>query len=154
LTRGGDVGNVFFEEEGAPNETKASPLAGRSHFSANPLGVAQIAEGDKDECAASSANFGDFPSAIPTLQNRFANQDTTPNDEGYDSKGNLPYFADEEQDDIEGYVIGHGILAGTYLAEYRDLLKYLFVDVSGDRQSLGSFATSSHMMTDGGSYTW
>jgi len=65
--------------------------------------VAQIAGGDKDEGAASSANFGDFPSAIPTLQNRFANQDTTLNDEGYDSKGNLPYFADEEQDDIEGY---------------------------------------------------
>ena len=30
---GGDVGDDFFEEEGAPNETKASPLAGRSLFS-------------------------------------------------------------------------------------------------------------------------
>ena len=52
------------------------------------------------------------------------------------------------------YVIGHGILAGKYLAEYRDSLKQLFADVSGDRQSLGSFATSSQMRTDGRSYTW
>jgi hypothetical protein len=51
-------------------------------------------------------------------------------------------------------VIGHGILAGKYLAEYRDSLKQLFADVSGDRQSLGSFATSSQMRTDGRSYTW
>jgi len=51
-------------------------------------------------------------------------------------------------------VIGHGILAGTYLAEYRDSLKELFADVSGDRQSLGSFATSSQMMTEGRSFTW
>ena len=94
---------TIFEEEGAPNETDASPLAGRSLFSVDPLGVAQIAGGDKDEGAASSANFGDFPSKIPTVKNRFANQDSTLNDEGYDSEGNLPYFADEEQDDIEGY---------------------------------------------------
>ena len=64
--------------------------------------AAQIAGGDKYEGATSSANFGDFPSAIPSLQNCFVNQDTTLNNEGYDSKGNLPYFADEEQDDIEG----------------------------------------------------
>jgi len=65
--------------------------------------MAQIAGGNKGEGAPSSANFGDFPSAIPTLKKRFASQDTTLNDEGYDSEGNLPYFADEEQDDIEGY---------------------------------------------------
>jgi hypothetical protein len=65
--------------------------------------MAQIAGGNKDEGAPSSANFGDFPSAIPTLQYWFASQDTTLNDEGYDSEGNLPYFADEEQDDIEVY---------------------------------------------------
>jgi hypothetical protein len=36
------------------------------------------------------------------VKNCFTNQDTTLNDEGYDSEGNLPYFAEEEQDDIEG----------------------------------------------------
>ena len=54
-------------------------------------------------CVASSANFGDFPSEIPTLKNRFVNLNATLNDEGYDSEGNLPYFADEQEDDIEGY---------------------------------------------------
>jgi hypothetical protein len=95
------LATIFFQEEGAPNKTKASPLAGRSLFSVDPLGAAQIAGGDKDEGAPSSANFGDFPSAISTLQNRFTSQDTTLNDEGYDSEGNLPYYEDEEQDDIE-----------------------------------------------------
>ena len=65
--------------------------------------LAQIAGGDEDEGAVSSANFANFPSKIPTVKNRFANQDSTLNDEGYDSEGNLPYFADEQEDDIEGY---------------------------------------------------
>ena len=99
----GDVNNDFVEEEGAPDITEASPFAGRSLFGVDQLGAAQIAGGDKDDGAASRANFGDFPSKIPTLQNCFANQDTTLNDEGYDSKGNLPYFADEQQDDSKGY---------------------------------------------------
>ena len=30
---------------------------------------------------------------------------------------------EEEEDDEDDDVIGHGILAGTYLAEYRDSLK-------------------------------
>ncbi len=46
------------------------------------------------------------------------------------------------------------ILAGKYLAKYRDSLIQLFADVSGDRRSLGSFATSSQMMTEGKSHTW
>jgi len=52
------------------------------------------------------------------------------------------------------HVIGHGILVGKYLAKYRDSLIQLFADVSGDRRSLGSFATSSQMMTEGKSHTW
>ena len=86
---------IFFEEEGAPNKTEASPLAGRSLFDVDHPGAAQITGWDKDEGAASRANFGDFPSKIPTVQNCFANQDTTLNDEDYDSEGNLPYFTDE-----------------------------------------------------------
>jgi hypothetical protein len=100
---GGDVDDDFFEEEGAPDTTDASPLAGRSLFEGDQPGVAQIAGGNEDGGAASSANFANFPSEIPNLKNRFVNQDSTLNDEGYDSEGNLPFFADEEQDDIEGY---------------------------------------------------
>jgi hypothetical protein len=84
-------------------QTKASLLTGRSLFDGDQLGAAQIAGGNEDTGAASSANFGDFPCKIPTLKNRFVNQNPTLKDEGYDSKGNLPYFADEEEDDIEGY---------------------------------------------------
>jgi len=91
---GGDVGDDFLEEEGAPAITKASPLARNSLFGVNQPSAAQITGGDKDEGATSRANFAYFPSKIPTLQNRFANQDTTLKDEGYDSKGNLPYFTD------------------------------------------------------------
>ena len=87
---GGDIGNDFLEEEGAPDIIEASPLAGRSLFGANQPGAAKIAGGDKDEGAASRANCAYFPSKIPTLQNRFANQDTTLNNEGYDSEGNKP----------------------------------------------------------------
>jgi hypothetical protein len=100
---GSDVIDDFLQEEGAPDTTEASPLARRSLFDSDQPGAAHIAGGDKDEGAASSANFANFPSKIPTVKNRFANQDSTLNDEGYDSEGNLPYFADEEQDDIEGY---------------------------------------------------
>jgi len=32
---------------------------------------------------------------IPTLQNRFSNQNSASNDEGYDSEGGLPFFANE-----------------------------------------------------------
>jgi hypothetical protein len=98
---GSDVIDDFLQEEGAPDTTEASPLARRSLFDSDQPGAAHIAGGDKDEGAASSANFANFPSKIPTVKNRFANQDSTLNDEGYDSEGNLPYFADEEQDDIE-----------------------------------------------------
>jgi len=91
---GGDVGDDFLGEDGAPDITEASPLSGRSLFGVDQPGAAQIAGGDEDEGAVSSANFANFPSKIPTVKNCFANQDSTLNNEGYDSEGNLPYFVD------------------------------------------------------------
>ena len=72
---GGDVGNDFLKEDGAPDINEASPLARRSLFGIDQLGVVQIAGGNKDKGATSRANFAYFPSKIPTLKNRFANQD-------------------------------------------------------------------------------
>ena len=72
---GGGAGDDFLEKEGAPDITKASPLAGRSFFGVDQPGAAQTAGGDMDEGAASRANFAYFPNEIPTLQNRFTNQD-------------------------------------------------------------------------------
>jgi hypothetical protein len=51
----------------------------------------------------SRAILADFPSEIPKVHNRFSNQDEALNDDGYDSEGNLPYFADEDVDNMEGY---------------------------------------------------
>ena len=64
---GGDVGDDFFEEEGAPDQTEASPLAGRSLFDGDQPGAAQIAGGNEDEGAASRANFANFPIVVDAL---------------------------------------------------------------------------------------
>jgi hypothetical protein len=93
----------FLGHDGNPDETEITPPSGRCLFTVNEPGAAQITGGDKDEVSASRAILADFPSEIPTVQNRFANQDEALNDEGYDSEGDLPYFADEDADDIEGY---------------------------------------------------
>ena len=53
--------------------------------------------------SVSRAIMADFPSEITKVHNRFSNQDEALNDEGYDSKGNLPYFANKDVDDMEGY---------------------------------------------------
>ena len=47
--------------------------------------------------------FQTCPSHVPTIQNHFSNQDEALNDEGYNFKGNLTHFNDEENDDMEGY---------------------------------------------------
>ncbi len=44
-----------------------------------------------------------FSSAVPTVQNRFFNQNPESNDEGYDSEGELPYFANEEEVNADDY---------------------------------------------------
>jgi len=55
---------------------------------------------EEDACRP---HFQAFPNHLPTLQNRFSNQDEDLNNEGYNSKEGLPHFTDEEDDDIEGY---------------------------------------------------
>jgi hypothetical protein len=44
-----------------------------------------------------------FPSAVPTVQNCFFNQNLESNNEGYDSEGGLPYFADKEEINADDY---------------------------------------------------
>jgi hypothetical protein len=62
-------------------------------------------EGGNEDGAGSEGAIGEsiFPSALPTLQNRYYNQNSKLNDEGYDSKGGLPHFAEEEEVNPEGY---------------------------------------------------
>jgi hypothetical protein len=59
-------------------------------------------EGNEEESAI-KVNFRVFPSKVPTLTKCFTNQDEELNVNGYDSDGNLPYFANEQYDNIEGY---------------------------------------------------
>jgi hypothetical protein len=63
-------------------------------------------EGGSDDGARSAdAYLGSiFPSAAPTLNLRYYNQNSELNDKGYDSKGGLPHFADDDEGaDPEGY---------------------------------------------------
>ena len=91
-----DVRDEFLGNSGNPDETEITPPSGRSLFTENDLGAAHIAGGGKDEVSVSRAIMADFPSEITKVHNRFSNQDEALNDEGYDSKGNLPYFANED----------------------------------------------------------
>jgi len=61
--------------------------------------------GDNDGARSADANLGSiFPSATPTLNLRYYNQNSELNDKGYDSEGGLPHFADEDEGaDPEGY---------------------------------------------------
>jgi hypothetical protein len=52
---------------------------------------------------ADQPSRSNFPSAVPTVQNRFFNQNPEWNDEGYDSEGGLPYFANDEEVDADDY---------------------------------------------------
>jgi hypothetical protein len=52
-------------------------------------------EGNEEESVL-KANFRVFPSKVPTLTKHFTNQDEDLNDNGYDSDGNLPFFANKQ----------------------------------------------------------
>jgi hypothetical protein len=67
-----------------------------------PNSVLQVDEDDSPE-RADAPRGSIFPSTIPTVQNRFFNQNSVLIDEGYDSEGGLPFFADEEVDDANEY---------------------------------------------------
>ncbi|MFM6174890.1 MAG: SAP domain-containing protein [Sphaerospermopsis kisseleviana] len=54
-----------------------------------------------NKAAAALTNLACFPSNYGMVENRFTNQDEERNAEGYDSKGNLPHFADAAIDDDE-----------------------------------------------------
>ena len=94
----------FLGSSGNLDKTEITPPPSRrSRFAVNEWGTAQIAGGDTDEVAVSNAVLANFPSKIPKVPTCFLNQDEALNDDGYDSKGNLLYFADEEVDEIDEY---------------------------------------------------
>ncbi len=80
------------------NPTDSTPLLGRSLFNDGEEEMSPF-----DESAAPGVNLASFPSNFGTVENRFTNQDVALNNEGYDSKGNLPHFADKPNNNMEDY---------------------------------------------------
>jgi hypothetical protein len=91
-------GDVDFLGEGCPddNPETTTPLSRPLFDVPNPF--LHVNEDNSPE-RADAPRGSIFPSTIPTIQNRFFNQNSALNDEGYDSEGGLPYFADEEEVD-------------------------------------------------------
>jgi hypothetical protein len=89
-------------ERGAADQTNSDPLFPMSlsttSLSAEVEGTAKgtVLEGTKGGSI--------FPSAVPTLKKLFDNQNSELNDEGYDSKGGLPFFANEPNNNRGAYI--------------------------------------------------
>jgi len=81
----------FLSDVGAPNDGDFATPTARPLFEApNRLGSADSEDSGKE---ADAPRGSIFPSTIPTLKNRFFNQNPASNDAGYDSEGELPFFA-------------------------------------------------------------
>jgi hypothetical protein len=99
-----DVRDEFLGNSGNPDKTEITPPLRKESLQGKCTGRRANRWGDKDEVLVlSRAILADFPSKIPKVHNHFSNQDEALNDDGYDSEVNLPYFADKDVDDMEGY---------------------------------------------------
>ncbi len=95
---------------GGGNSRRGRPLRANQQCPLVPNNIVYNSDaggegGDNDGARSADANLGSiFPSATPTLNLRYYNQNSELNDESYDSKGGLPHFADEDEGaDPEGY---------------------------------------------------
>ncbi len=88
-------------ERGAADQTDSGPIF--------PMGLsttslpAEVDGTAKGTVLEGTKGGSIFPSAVPTLKNCFHNQNSELNDEGYDSKGGLPFFAVESNNNGEAY---------------------------------------------------
>lgn len=87
--------------EGSPDVAGTSVLHSPRILFGSPDTGAEFEEvGEENNAFASGVSF---PTEQPILENLFFNQQENLNDDGYDSEGNLPHFADTENDDMEDY---------------------------------------------------
>jgi hypothetical protein len=91
----GAGGGEILDEVGPSKPTNDAPSSLTLLF----LTPTRGGEGGDDYGARSAdANLGSiFPSAALTLNLRYYNQNSKLNDKGYDSKGGLPHFADDDE---------------------------------------------------------
>jgi hypothetical protein len=98
----GDSNEMLYDN--APvNLTDSTPLLGRSLFNDGEEEMSLFAMGAVNELAVLGVNLASFPSNFDMVESRFTNQVEALNNEGHDSKGNLPHFADEPNDHMEDY---------------------------------------------------
>jgi hypothetical protein len=88
---------------GAANKTDFTPLFQRTLFNDCEGEMTPIVGGGVNKVVVVLTNLANFPSNFGTVQNRFMNQNSDLNDEGYDYEGNLPHFMDEPNDNMEMY---------------------------------------------------
>ena len=97
-----DNGGIL-DDGGLADPTDNSPTLNRSLFNDGIAETPTNARAVVNDAAAALTNLASFPSSFGTLPNRFTNQNSALNDEGYDSEGNLPHVADEPNDNMEEY---------------------------------------------------
>ena len=96
----GDEENFLGDAGAADDADFATPTA-RPLFEVRNPSPTVNSKGSRKEADAPRGSI--FPSTIPKLKKRFFNQDSELNDEGYDSEGGLPFFANEEVDNPDEY---------------------------------------------------
>jgi hypothetical protein len=100
---GGEGG--LLDQFGLADDADQSPALNRNLFEDGNVETPTRGRAALNEAAAALTDLASFPSSFGTTPNRFTNQNSELNDEGYDSEGNLPYFADANlNDDMDEYV--------------------------------------------------
>jgi hypothetical protein len=99
----GDNGGIL-DDVSLADPTNHSPTLNRSLFEGGIAEMPTRARVAVNKAVAALTNLASFPSNFGTLQNRFTNQNLDLNNEGYDSEGILPHFADANiNNDMEEY---------------------------------------------------
>jgi flagellin-like hook-associated protein FlgL len=81
-----------------------SPALNRNIFDDGIVEMPTKGRAAVNKAAAALTTLASFLSSFGMVQNRFTNQNSELNDEGYDSEGNLPHFADANlNNDMDEY---------------------------------------------------
>jgi hypothetical protein len=97
---GGSQDRFLGEESPDDNGTNTDESPGASTSAPYQVGVLLDDVAAENEVLALGVSF---PTEQPFFENRYHNQKENQNEEGYDSEGNLPHFADVKEDDMEAY---------------------------------------------------
>jgi hypothetical protein len=98
---GADNDANFLREGGTADKINTISPPARLLFTVKPPGGA---DNNREGTVLADVLRGSIlPSAIPTVQTHFFNKNLELNDEGYDSEGGLPYFANKQEISANNY---------------------------------------------------